>query len=97
VVFNFAIGRVRRTPVWMCEAGLEWLYRVAQGPCRLWRRHFVEDTTFMARVLAEVVSVRPMRPVRRAGGNPGRRSRPDRPANPALSAAVACLTIDQPQ
>ncbi len=35
--FDFISGAVRRAPVWMRRAGLEWVYRFAQQPSR-WRR-----------------------------------------------------------
>ena len=36
---DFLAGRVRRAPRWMGRAGVEWLYRLAQEPRRLWRRY----------------------------------------------------------
>lgn len=44
---DFLAGRVRRAPVWMQNAGLEWAYRIWQEPRRLWRRYLVEDTAFL--------------------------------------------------
>ncbi len=35
--FDFISGRVKRAPVWMQQAGFEWLYRLAQEPWR-WKR-----------------------------------------------------------
>lgn len=35
--FDVLSGRLRRAPRWMCDAGLEWLFRLAQEP-RRWRR-----------------------------------------------------------
>lgn len=43
---DFVIGRVRRAPRWMSEAGLEWAFRLAQEPGRLWRRYLVRDPAF---------------------------------------------------
>ncbi len=37
--FNFLAGAVRRAPRWMQRLGLEWIYRVAQEPSRLWKRY----------------------------------------------------------
>lgn len=37
--FNFIAGRVRRAPKWVQRSGLEWIYRIIQEPCRLWRRY----------------------------------------------------------
>ena len=35
--FDYLTGRVRRAPVWMRRAGLEWLYRLVRQPWRLRR------------------------------------------------------------
>jgi len=53
-------GLVPRAPIWMQQAGLEWLHRFRLEPGRLWRRYFVNDTPMFARLLAE--SVRAGRP-----------------------------------
>jgi N-acetylglucosaminyldiphosphoundecaprenol N-acetyl-beta-D-mannosaminyltransferase len=45
---DFFTGRVRRAPPWMSRAGLEWLYRLAQEPRRMWRRYLIEDPRFVA-------------------------------------------------
>ena len=44
---DFLAGRVRRAPAWMSRAGLEWLFRLAREPRRLWRRYLVEDPAFI--------------------------------------------------
>jgi exopolysaccharide biosynthesis WecB/TagA/CpsF family protein len=36
---NFITGRVKRAPVWMQKAGMEWLFRLWQEPRRLWKRY----------------------------------------------------------
>lgn len=38
--FDVYGGKVRRAPVWVQRIGMEWLYRVAQEPQRLWRRYW---------------------------------------------------------
>jgi N-acetylglucosaminyldiphosphoundecaprenol N-acetyl-beta-D-mannosaminyltransferase len=55
-LFDFQSGRVRRAPVWMREVGLEWMYRFAVEPRRMWQRYWVGNTVFLARVLAERVA-----------------------------------------
>ncbi len=35
---HFLTGARQRAPRWMCELGLEWLFRLVQEPRRLWRR-----------------------------------------------------------
>ena len=37
--FNFIAGKVKRAPRWMQRCGLEWIYRIAQEPGRLWKRY----------------------------------------------------------
>jgi N-acetylglucosaminyldiphosphoundecaprenol N-acetyl-beta-D-mannosaminyltransferase len=36
---DFLAGNVRRAPNWMQHAGLEWAFRLAQEPGRLWKRY----------------------------------------------------------
>ncbi len=43
---DFLAGRVRRAPPWASRAGLEWLWRLAREPRRLWRRYLVDDPRF---------------------------------------------------
>jgi len=45
--FDVAIGRVRRAPLWMQRAGLEWFYRFLQEPRRMFRRYFIDDMAFV--------------------------------------------------
>lgn len=37
--FDMHAGRVSRAPRWMQRSGLEWSYRLAQEPRRLWKRY----------------------------------------------------------
>jgi len=43
---DFLAGKFKRAPRWMSRIGLEWLYRLAQEPRRLWRRYLVEGPRF---------------------------------------------------
>lgn len=47
---DFVVGDVRRAPKWMSDSGLEWAYRLAVEPGRLWRRYLVRD-----RAIARIV------------------------------------------
>jgi exopolysaccharide biosynthesis WecB/TagA/CpsF family protein len=38
---GFLSGQTQRAPVWMRKAGLEWFYRLASEPGRLWKRYLV--------------------------------------------------------
>jgi N-acetylglucosaminyldiphosphoundecaprenol N-acetyl-beta-D-mannosaminyltransferase len=40
---DFLAGGARRAPRWMQCLGLEWLYRLAREPGRLWRRYLLDD------------------------------------------------------
>jgi N-acetylglucosaminyldiphosphoundecaprenol N-acetyl-beta-D-mannosaminyltransferase len=51
--FDVAIGRVRRAPLWMQKAGLEWFYRFLQEPRRMFHRYFIEDMAFIWLVIKE--------------------------------------------
>lgn len=48
--FDFHAGTLRRAPGWMRRAGLEWLWRVALEPRRLWRRYAVMNTRYAVRL-----------------------------------------------
>ena len=45
--FMVMAGLQKRAPVWMQRWGLEWLYRLAQEPGRLFKRYFVTNTVFI--------------------------------------------------
>jgi N-acetylglucosaminyldiphosphoundecaprenol N-acetyl-beta-D-mannosaminyltransferase len=46
-------GARRRAPRWMQRSGLEWSYRLAQEPGRLWSRYLIEDAAFVLAVVRE--------------------------------------------
>jgi N-acetylglucosaminyldiphosphoundecaprenol N-acetyl-beta-D-mannosaminyltransferase len=53
---DFVAGTIPRAPEWMSRSGLEWLYRLAREPRRLWRRYLVRDPKFvvlLGRVMLE--------------------------------------------
>jgi N-acetylglucosaminyldiphosphoundecaprenol N-acetyl-beta-D-mannosaminyltransferase len=45
--FDFHAGLVRQAPAWMQRTGLEWLFRLAQEPRRLWRRYLRYNPRFV--------------------------------------------------
>jgi N-acetylglucosaminyldiphosphoundecaprenol N-acetyl-beta-D-mannosaminyltransferase len=45
--FDFHAGLVTQAPRWMQRAGLEWSYRLAREPRRLWRRYARYNPLFM--------------------------------------------------
>jgi N-acetylglucosaminyldiphosphoundecaprenol N-acetyl-beta-D-mannosaminyltransferase len=46
--FDFHAGLVPQAPNWLQEAGLEWAYRLAHEPRRLWRRYLRYNPRFLA-------------------------------------------------
>lgn len=57
-VFDFYIGRVKRSHPVFQRLGLEWLPRLIQQPKRLWRRVFVSAPIFLWHILKERVRSR---------------------------------------
>jgi N-acetylglucosaminyldiphosphoundecaprenol N-acetyl-beta-D-mannosaminyltransferase len=51
--FDFHSGQLRRAPLWMRGAGLEWLFRFASEPRRLFKRYLVTNTRFLLLVTRE--------------------------------------------
>jgi N-acetylglucosaminyldiphosphoundecaprenol N-acetyl-beta-D-mannosaminyltransferase len=45
--FDFLAGTKRRAPAAFQRAGLEWLFRLATEPRRLWRRYLLTNTEFL--------------------------------------------------
>lgn len=45
---DFLSGQTKRAPRWMRALGLEWLFRLACEPRRLWRRYVVDGPTVFA-------------------------------------------------
>lgn len=45
--FDFFAGNIKLAPHWMQRAGLEWLYRLAQEPGRLWKRYLKSNSAFL--------------------------------------------------
>jgi exopolysaccharide biosynthesis WecB/TagA/CpsF family protein len=43
---SFEAGAVHRSPKWMSDIGMEWAWRLAKEPRRLWRRYLVDDLPF---------------------------------------------------
>jgi len=49
-LLDFLSGRVRRAPVWMRRAKLEWVWRLAIEPRRMFRRYVIGNFLFLRRV-----------------------------------------------
>ena len=51
--FDVVAGKTKRAPEWMQNAGLEWFYRFAQEPKRMWKRYLVGNSKFILLVMKE--------------------------------------------
>lgn len=51
--FDVVSGKVKRAPEWMQKSGLEWFYRFAQEPQRMWKRYLVGNSKFIGLVINE--------------------------------------------
>lgn len=56
--FPFIAGTLQQAPAWMQRRGLEWLFRLAQEPRRLWRRYLFTNTQFIIRVVRQLLGTR---------------------------------------
>ncbi|MBN9161946.1 MAG: WecB/TagA/CpsF family glycosyltransferase, partial [Myxococcales bacterium] len=64
--FELASGIRRRAPRWLRSSGLEWLFRFAQEPKRLFRRYVVDDLPYFAGAAARALAARFRGPARLA-------------------------------
>lgn len=53
--FDFLTGLKRQAPPWMQRNGLEWLFRLASEPRRLWRRYMSIVPRFIALAVAQLI------------------------------------------
>ena len=49
------VGQQKRAPQWMQKSSLEWLYRLAQEPRRLFKRYFTTNTKFIYLITKEIL------------------------------------------
>ncbi len=52
--FDFNAGAKRQAPAWIQAAGLEWLFRLACEPRRLWHRYLWHNPRFVARFAGQL-------------------------------------------
>lgn len=50
-LFDYYGGRIPRAPLLLRRASLEWAWRLAMEPRRMWRRYLIGNLTFLGRVL----------------------------------------------
>ena len=64
-LFDFLAGAVPRAPRLMRHAGLEWLFRLAVEPKRLWRRYLIGNALFITRLLrSRLIGALPVGPAK---------------------------------
>jgi N-acetylglucosaminyldiphosphoundecaprenol N-acetyl-beta-D-mannosaminyltransferase len=52
-LFDYVSGHMPRAPGWLADTGLEWIFRLAVEPRRMWRRYLLGNPVFLSRVLSE--------------------------------------------
>ena len=56
--FDFYAGNTAEAPVLMQKIGLEWLFRLAQEPRRLWRRYAVLNPRFVSLAVLQLLGLK---------------------------------------
>lgn len=56
--FDFHTGQVRQAPRWMQVAGLEWAFRLAMDPRRLWKRYAKHNPRFVGLLFSQLLGLR---------------------------------------
>ena len=54
---DFESGKIRRSPRWMSQVGLEWLFRLYCEPRRLWKRYLIDDIPFLRLILLQKLNL----------------------------------------
>jgi N-acetylglucosaminyldiphosphoundecaprenol N-acetyl-beta-D-mannosaminyltransferase len=53
--FDFIAGEKKQAPMWMQRNGLEWLFRLAVEPRRLWKRYLFGNARFLRATIREML------------------------------------------
>jgi N-acetylglucosaminyldiphosphoundecaprenol N-acetyl-beta-D-mannosaminyltransferase len=56
--FDFHTGRVRQAPSWIQRLGMEWAFRLAMEPKRLWKRYVKHNPRFVVLFLRQLLGQR---------------------------------------
>ena len=57
--FEVVAGTARRAPLLLQRVGMEWAFRLAQEPRRLWKRYLVTNTQFIYHLIRSATSSEP--------------------------------------
>lgn len=60
--FDVFAGKVKRAPIWIQKIGMEWFFRLAQEPKRMWRRYLIGNSKFIYLVFKEKWQKKPSMP-----------------------------------
>jgi len=52
-LLDYVSGHTPRAPRWLADNGLEWIFRLAIEPTRMWRRYLIGNPIFLTRVASE--------------------------------------------
>ncbi len=52
-LFDMVSGRIPRAPTWMRRVGIEWIWRLAKEPGRMWQRYLVGNVVFVVHAMRE--------------------------------------------
>ena len=55
--FAFHAGQLRQAPAWIQRRGLEWLFRLATEPRRLWKRYLLLNPLYVALLACQAANV----------------------------------------
>lgn len=56
--FDFHAGIKKQAPLWMQRSGLEWLFRLASEPKRLWKRYLINNPLFIWLVFLQLTGLK---------------------------------------
>lgn len=55
--FLFHTGKIRDSPSWVKQLGLQWFHRLLQEPSRLWKRYLLANPKFMAQIILQCIGL----------------------------------------
>ena len=56
--FEMHAGVLRQAPRYLQDAGMEWAFRLAAEPRRLWRRYLRNNPAFIAAITLQILALR---------------------------------------
>jgi N-acetylglucosaminyldiphosphoundecaprenol N-acetyl-beta-D-mannosaminyltransferase len=69
--FDFHAGLKPQAPRWLQRSGMEWAFRLATEPRRLWRRYLFNNTRFVTLLARETLREALVRRRRSSSASPG--------------------------